>query len=112
MKNKRDKNNVDFVKDGYTNEKLIEIIKEIRTKYNINNTDVLTEDNKKDFENNYKFFINRYPFLSDMSLKKNIDMDRLYYMLELRKKIIDNKISFEDASKKVGNDMYEEYHKK
>ena len=39
-------------------------------------------------------------------------MDRLYYMLELRKKIIDNKISFEDASKKVGNDMYEEYHKK
>ena len=29
MKNKRDKNNVDFVKDGYTNEKLLEIIKEL-----------------------------------------------------------------------------------
>lgn len=111
MKSKRDKNNVDFVKDGYTNEKLLEIIKEIREKYDINNTDI-SAANKKDFENNYKFFIERYPFLSDMSLKKDIDMDRLYYMLTLRQNIIDNKISFEDASKKVGNDMFEEYHKK
>ena len=80
MKNKRDKNNVDFVKDGYTNEKLLEIIKEVREKYDIENTDI-SDANKKDFENNYKFFIERYPFLSDMSLKKDIDMDRLYYML-------------------------------
>lgn len=111
MKNKRDKNNVDFVKDGYTNEKLLEIIKEVREKYDIENTDI-SDANKKDFENNYKFFIERYPFLSDMSLKKDIDMDRLYYMLALRQNIIENKISFDDASKKVGNDMFEEYHKK
>lgn len=111
MKNKRDKNNVDFVKDGYTNEKLLEVIKEVREKYNIENTDISDTD-KKDFENNYKFFIERYPFLSDMSLKKDIDMDRLYNMLSLRQKIIDNKISFEDASKKIGNDMFEEYYKK
>lgn len=111
MKNKRDKHNVDFVKDGYTNEKLLEIIKEVREKYDIENTDI-SDDNKKDFENNYKFFIERYPFLSDMSLKKDIDMDRLYYMLTLRQNIIENKISFDDASKKVGNDMFEEYHEK
>lgn len=111
MKNKRDKNNVDFVKDGYTNEKLLEIISEIRKKYDIENDDI-SDDNKKDFENNYKFFIERYPFLSDMSIKKNIDMNRLYYMLALRQNIIDNKISFDDASKKVGNDMFNEYHKK
>lgn len=111
MKNKRDKNNVDFVKDGYTNEKLLEIIKEVREKYDIENTDI-SDANKKDFENNYKFFIERYPFLSDMSLKKDIDMDRLYYMLTLRQNIIENKISFDDASKKVGNDMFEEYHEK
>lgn len=111
MKNKRDKNNVDFVKDGYTNEKILEIITEIRNKYNIENTDI-TDDNKKDFEKNYKFFIERYPFLSDMSIKKDIDMNRLYYMLSLRQSIIDNKMSFEDASKKVGNDMFDEYHKK
>ena len=111
MKNKRDKHNVDFVKDGYTNEKLLEIIKEVREKYDIENTDI-SDANKKDFENNYKFFIERYPFLSDMSLKKDIDMDRLYYMLTLRQNIIENKISFDDASKKVGNDMFEEYHEK
>lgn len=111
MKNKRDKKNVDFVKDGYTNEKLLEIISEIRKKYDIENTE-FTDDNKKDFENNYKFFIERYPFLSDMSVKKDIDMNKLYYMLELRQNIIDNKITFDDASKKVGNEMFEEYHKK
>jgi len=111
MKNKRDKNNVDFVKDGYTNEKLLEVISEIRKKYDIENEDI-TDDNKKDFEKNYKFFIERYPFLSDMSIKKDIDMNRLYYMLTLRQSIIDNKMSFEDASKKVGNDMFDEYHKK
>ena len=72
----------------------------------------MSDATKKDFENNYKLFIERYPFLSDMSLKKDIDMDRLYYMLALRQNIIENKISFDDASKKVGNDMFEEYHKK
>lgn len=109
MKNKRDKGNVDFVKDGYTNDKLLEIIKEIREKYNIDNIDSISDTDKKDFETNYKFFNERYPFLSDMSLKKNIDMNTLYYMLDLREKIINNTMTFEDASKKVGNDMYKEY---
>lgn len=109
MKNKRDKGNVDFVKDGYTNSKLLEIINEIREKYNIENIDNISDDDKKDFESNYKFFTERYPFLSDMSLKKDIDMNTLYYMLDLREKIINNTMTFEDASKKVGNDMYTEY---
>ena len=109
MKNKRDKGKVDFVKDGYTNTKLLEIIKEVREKYNIENIDNISDDNKKDFERNYSFFIERYPFLSDMSLKKDINMDTLYYMLDLREKIINNTMTFEDASKKVGNDMYKEY---
>ena len=30
-------------------------------------------------------------------------------MLDLREKIINNTMTFEDASKKVGNDMYKEY---
>lgn len=109
MKTKRDKDNIDFVKDGYTNSKLLELITEIRKKYNIENIDNVSDDDKKDFEKNYKFFIERYPFLSDMSLKKDINMDTLYYMLDLREKIINNTMSFEDASKKVGNDIYKEY---
>ena len=109
MKNKRDKGNVDFVKDGYTNTELLEIITEVRKKYNIDNIDSISDIDKKDFEKNYKFFAERYPFLSDMSLKKDINMDTLYYMLDLREKIINNSMTFEDASKKVGNDMYNEY---
>jgi|TARA_B110000093_G_scaffold175024_1_gene208903 hypothetical protein len=112
MKNKRDKGNVEFVKDGYTNVKLLEIIEEVRNKYNIDNIDNISDDDMKDFQKNYKFFIDRYPFLSDMSLKKDIDMNRLYYMLDLREKIINNRMTFENASKKVGNDMYQEYNQK
>ena len=112
MKNKRDKVNTDFVKDGYTSEKILEIINEIRLKYNVDDVEKISEENKKDFEDNYKFFIERYPFLSDMAIKKEIDMNTLYYMLDLREKIINNNITFEDASKKIGNDIYEQYHEK
>jgi hypothetical protein len=110
MKSKRDKENIDFVKDGYTSEKIIEVIKEVREKYNIDNNE-MTENDKKDYQENYKFFIERYPFLSDMAIKKDINYDTLYYMLDLRNKIIDNTMSFEDASKKVGNDMFDKYQK-
>ena len=40
MKTKRDKNNVDFIKDGYTNEELMEKITEIREKYVLNENTV------------------------------------------------------------------------
>jgi hypothetical protein len=110
MKSKRDKENIDFVKDGYTSEKIIEVIKEVREKYNIDKNGI-TETYKKDYEEKYKFFIERYPFLSDMAVKKDINYDTLYYMLDLRNKIIDNTITFEDASKVIGNDMYDKYQK-
>lgn len=112
MKNKRDKVNTDFVKDGYSSEKILEIIKEIRIKYNLDNVAEISDTNKNDFKNNYKFFIERYPFLSDMAIKKDIDLDTLHYMIDLREKIITNSITFEDASKKVGNDIYQQYNEK
>ena len=76
MKSKRDKENIDFVKDGYTSEKIIEVIKEVREKYNIDNNE-MTENDKKDYQENYKFFIERYPFLSDMAIKKDINDRKL-----------------------------------
>jgi len=41
-----------------------------------------------------------------------MDMDRLRYMLNLREDIVNNNITFESASQKVGNDMYKLYHEK
>lgn len=111
MKRNRIDNNTEFIKDGYDNEKLIEIIKEIRDKY-VNNNENLTKEVINEIEKNYKFFKDRYPFLFDMSLKKDMNIDTLYYMLKLRQDIVNNDISFEDASKKVGQDIYTKYQEK
>lgn len=110
MKRNRIDNNTDFINDGYDNEKIIEIINEIREKYVINKN--LTKDIINKIENKYKFFKDRYPFLFDMSLKKDMNIDTLHYMLKLRQDIVNNDISFEDASKKVGQDIYTKYQEK
>lgn len=111
MKRNRIDNNTEFIKDGYDNEKLIEIIKEIREKY-VNNNKNLTKEDINEIEKKYNFFKERYPFLFDMSLKKDMNIDTLYYMLKLRQDIVNNDISFEDASKKVGQDIYTKYQEK
>lgn len=111
MKRNRLDNNMDFIKDGYDNNKLFEIIQEMRNKYNIDKEDINVETKEK-IEKEYNFFHSRYPFLFDMSLKKDMNFDTLKYMLSLRDNIVKNKISFDDASKKVGQDIYTQYQEK
>ena len=41
-----------------------------------------------------------------------MNFDTLKYMLNLRDNIVKNKISFDDASKKVGQDIYTQYQEK
>ena len=65
MKRNRVDNNTDFVKDGYDNNKLYEIIQEVRNKYNINDEDINNEIKEK-IEKEYDFFHSRYHFLFDM----------------------------------------------
>ncbi len=113
VKTKRDKNNIDFVNDGYSTEELKLKIVEIRNKYNISNLKEkdITEELKNNISTEYKFFKERYPFLFDMVIKIDMDFDRLNYMLRMRENIVNNNITFENASKKVGQDMYDEYMK-
>ena len=47
-----------------------------------------------------------------MILKKDLDYNRINYMLNLREKIVNNKTTVEKASEKLGVEMYNEYHKK
>jgi len=114
MKRNRE-NNIDFITDGYTSEKLMEIIDEIRLKYDIINAKKIYKEGDKeyiDIANNYKFFKERYPFLFDMILKPDMDKNKLNYLINMRENIVNNKISFEKASEKVGTTMYNEFHKK
>lgn len=109
MKTKRDKNNVDFIKDGYTNDELMEKITEIREKYVLNENKLTKDVIEKEIKVKYSFFNERYPFLFDMILKKDLDMSTLNYMLKMRNDIVNNNVTFEKASEKIGFDMYDKY---
>jgi len=115
MKRNRQKNNTDFITDGYSNEKIFETIDEIRNKYEISKLKEPYNEYSCEYKmigNEYSFFKERYPFLFDMTLKPDMDIDRLKYMMNLRQDIVDNKITFEKASNKVGVELYNKYHEK
>lgn len=61
------------------------------------------------FEKKYSKFAVAYPFLFKMACEETFDYDRFKYMLELRDKIDASKVSFEDASKEVGQRMFDTY---
>lgn len=68
------------------------------------------EPNKEEhFKVKYKNFATKYPMLFQMCCKDDFDYDRLCYMLNMIKNVSDNKLSYEDASKQVGQKMYDEY---
>lgn len=112
-KNKRDLSNTDFVTDGYTTEELNQKILEIRDKYEIEKlTEPASNELKEKIKNEYKFFEERYPFLFEMIIKRDFDKERLDYFLSMREKIINNNITQEKASIKIGQEMYDTYMKK
>lgn len=115
MKRNRKQNNTDFIVDGYNSLALIQLIKEIRDKYNIKDLKESYTENDSEYKmigDEYNFFKERYPFLFDMTLKPDMDMNRLEYMINLREQIVNNQTTFEKASQKIGTEMYNEYHVK
>lgn len=112
-KKEKDSSNINFIRDGYTNDELNNKILEIREKYEIEKQiKPLSIELIDDIKKEYSFFEERYPFLFEMILKKDIDNERLNYFLKMREEIINNKITQENASIKIGKEMYDAYMKK
>tara|TARA_B000000477_G_scaffold723_1_gene707 strand:+ start:6049 stop:6387 length:339 start_codon:yes stop_codon:yes gene_type:complete len=105
-KNKRDKQNLDFIKDGMTTEEIIDTIDNIRKEYNF---DIITDNEKTILKKKYEFFSKRYPMLFDTIIEPIYDQNRLLMFLNMRDKIVNNEKTFEDASKDIGNVMFKEY---
>lgn len=100
-----------FLEDGLENEEIIRIIKEILEK---KKKGVYKDKNEIDkyeaFKNDYSFFANRYPMLFELVIRNdNFNWDNLNYMLNMRSKIIEDKMTAESASKKVGEDWFNKY---
>lgn len=60
-------------------------------------------------ERKYPDFLARYPFLFDMACQDNFDMERFQYMLNMRARVMGQDMSHYDASKEIGQKMFDVY---
>ena len=95
----------DFIKDGLTHEDIIRTIKEIRSKIKTS-----SNDNYENLKKEYNFFSERYPMLFEIATRnEEFNWDNLNKMLEMRKKIEDDKITSDKASVIIGQQYYDKY---
>ncbi len=106
-----DKKKKEFIEDGLENDEIVRIIKEIlEKKKNGLYKDKNEMDRYEAFKKDYEFFANRYPMLFELVLRNdNFNWDNLYYMLGMRNKIIEDKMTAENASKQVGQVWFDKY---
>lgn len=95
----------DFIKDGLTNEDIITTIKEIRNKIKKN-----SNNNYDNLKEEFNFFSERYPMLYELATRtEKFNWDNLNKMLEMRKKLEEDKITNEKASVIIGQQYYDKY---
>jgi len=103
--------NKDFIKDGLGNDEIIETIKAILKRKQ--ESDVKSLKDMERFEKvkvDFEFFADRYPMLFDLTLRDGeFDWNSLNYFLMMRQKIIDDKMTSEDASVKVGKEWFDKH---
>ena len=102
----------DFVKDGLTNEELIQTIKDILKRKN----EITYNDDNDKFEKlktEFSSFSERYLMLFEMVIRDgDFDWSSFNYMINMRNKIINDNMTSEEASEKVGQDWYDKHVKK
>jgi hypothetical protein len=117
MSTERKKRRVaDFVKDGMETADIKTMVQDIvlymtenKTKYSSH--DELLKEMKNSIEG-ILFFEERYPMLYAMVTKEEgFEYSSLEYFLGMRDKIINNKLSSEQASKEVGQVWFDKYYK-
>ena len=101
--------NKDFINDGMTNEELVKTINEIIKR---KNEMVFNDDNDKfeKLKNEFPKFANRYLMLFELVIRnEEFDWNSFNYMIGMRNKIINDEMTSEDASKRVGEDWFNKY---
>jgi len=102
--------NKDFVQDGLETNDIRKTIMDIREYIKIHGVSMTNELLIETLQKQYEFFAKRYPMLFNMACTaQKFDYQSLDYFLNMRDNIINDKISSEDASKKVGQEWFDKY---
>jgi len=101
----------DFIKDGMTNEQIVETIIAVRKRNQEADIKGLNEmDKYNKLKEEFEFFSDRYPMLFDMSTRDGeFDWSSLNYFLNMRNRIINNQMTSEEASQKVGKEWFDKF---
>ena len=68
-----------------------------------------SKDKQRVFRKTYPEFVEKYPVLFEMSTQEGFDVNRLKYMLSMRARVEQSKISQHDASARVGQMLFDSY---
>ncbi len=103
--------NKDFIEDGMSNDDIIKTIKDIRQRMKDDDIKNLREEDRYvKLKEEFNFFSTRYAMLYELSIRKDeFDWKSLEYMLNMRNLIINNEMSAESVTKKVGQDWFDKY---
>lgn len=89
--------------DSLSNEEIIGIVNDIRA------IQARPKDRERTAAKRYPEFRERYPFLFDMVCGESFDYQRFEYMMNLKANVDRAKLTQEQASVKVGQDLYNVY---
>lgn len=101
-------NDKKFLEDGMSTTDIRKTVQYIR-EFIGKGGNMSMEDRVNKLKSEHAFFADRYPMLFDMCIKPDFNYDHLNYFLTMRDKIIDNKISADDASKQVGKEWFDKF---
>jgi len=100
-----------FIEDGLTNDAIIEVIKNIIKRKDEDDIKQLNEfDKYTKLKTEFELFETRYPMLFEMTTRNdNFDWNALNYFLMMRTRIIEKKMTNEEASVKVGKEWFDKF---
>lgn len=85
-------------------------IKEVREIVEeIVNSSGTVKDKERNFEMKYPDFVKRYPMLFKMACKPDFDKDRLEHIFQMMSMVQNNTISYDNATKQFGQQMFDTY---
>ena len=76
---------------------------------NANSSNKTKNESEHIFTQQFPEFEKRYPALFRMACDKTFDREKLTYMMNMRRQVLDDKRSVESASRTVGDKFFREY---